>query len=98
MNFEWDEDKNSKNRIKHGISFQTAALAFTDPIQVSIQDRVVDGEERWQTIGRVKGQMLILVAHTILDEHTNEETIRIISARKAEQKEKKRYEKANQNR
>ena len=98
MNFEWDEDKNSKNRIKHGISFQTAALAFTDPMQVSIQDRILDGEERWQTIGRVNGQMLILVAHTILDEDTNGETIRIISARKVEPQEKKRYEKTNQNR
>lgn len=98
MNFEWDEDKNSKNRTKHGISFQTAALVFADPMQVSIQDRVVGSEERWQTIGQVNGQMLILVAHTILDEHTNEETIRIISARKVEPKEKKRYEKTNQNR
>ena len=98
MNFEWDEDKNSKNRIKHGISFQTAALAFTDPMQVSIQDRIVDGEERWQTIGRVNGQMLILIAHTIFDEDTNVETIRIISARKVEPQEKKRYEKTNQNR
>jgi len=97
MNFEWDEDKNSKNRLKHGVSFQTAALAFTDPMHVSIQDRVVDGEERWQTIGQVNGQILILVAHTILDEHTNEETIRIISARKVEPKEKSRYEQANQN-
>ena len=43
--FEWDENKKTKNRLKHGISFQTAALAFTGPRQVSIQDRFVNGEE-----------------------------------------------------
>lgn len=98
MYFEWDERKNEKNRQKHGISFQTAALVFADPIQVSIQDRTVDGEERWQTIGEVNGQLLILVAHTIFEEQDEAETIRIISARRVEPKEKKRYEQSKQNR
>lgn len=98
MNFEWDDNKNRTNLQKHGISFQTAAMVFTDPMQVSIQDRTVDHEERWQTIGQVNGQMLILVAHTIFEEQHDSETIRIISARKVEPKEKRRYEQANKNR
>lgn len=95
MEFEWDATKNDKNIHKHGISFETAALAFTDPHHVSIQDRVEDGEERWQTIGLINGQTLLLVAHLIWDEDENTEIIRIISARKAEPKEKKLYEQEN---
>jgi uncharacterized DUF497 family protein len=54
-------------------------LVFDDPVQVSRQDREVDGEERWQTIGMV-GRRLFLVAHTI-DEKNG--MIRMISARRA---------------
>ena len=72
-------------------------LAFADPLHISIQDRVENGEMRWQTLGVVQGQTLLLVAHTVLDDD-NVEVVRIISARKAEPKERKRYEQANQNR
>ncbi|KMV09207.1 hypothetical protein AB988_4359 [Acinetobacter baumannii] len=64
--FEWDEAKNRKNQKKHDISFETASLVFEDPLRISIQDRYTNGEERWQTIGRVKGVLMLLVAHTIL--------------------------------
>jgi uncharacterized DUF497 family protein len=49
MRFEWDETKNSRNLAKHRISFEMAKLAFSDPHALSIQDRAVNGEERWQT-------------------------------------------------
>lgn len=97
MEFEWDEIKNQKNIRKHKISFQTAMLAFADPLHVAIQDRVEAGEERWQTLGVVQGRLLLLVAHTVMDDG-GEEVVRIISARKAEPKERKRYEQANKNR
>ena len=48
MRFEWDEDKNRRNLVKHKVSFETASLVFDDPRMVSIQDRMVEGEERWQ--------------------------------------------------
>lgn len=96
MEFEWDEVKNHRNIRKHGFSFETAMLAFTDPFQVSIQDRIENGEERWQTLGVVEGQTLLLVAHLIWDEADGTEVVRIISARKAEAKEKKFYEQENQ--
>ena len=66
--FEWDEAKNQKNQKKHDVSFETASLVFDDPLRISIQDRHTNGEERWQTIGMVKGVLMLLVAHTIFDE------------------------------
>jgi uncharacterized protein len=53
MRFEWDEEKNRSNLAKHKVSFETAISVFDDPFALSIQDRVVDGEERWQTSGMI---------------------------------------------
>ena len=80
--FEWDPEKAVRNRHKHGISFETAVRAFSDPNALFEQDRVVDGERRWQTTGTVDGRLLLLVAHTV-DEEDETELIRIISAREA---------------
>ena len=66
-------------------------LVFDDPQHLSQQDRIENGEYRWQTIGVVHGIVVILVAHTIRFESGNE-IIRIISARKADRKERNRYE------
>ena len=89
--FEWNESKNQLNVSKHGIDFDTASYVFDDPHFMTEQDRVVDGEERWQTIGRVGGFIILMVAHTVQDA-VGLEIIRIISARKATPKEQKRYE------
>lgn len=93
IKFEWDPIKAKTNVEKHHLSFETALLVFADPYAISEQDRVVDGEKRWQTIGLVNGSLLVLVAHTIKEEKDETETIRIISARKAAANERKRYEK-----
>ena len=53
MEFVWDERKNQINKRKHGISFEIAALVFEDPYHLTRQDREVEGEPRWQTIGIV---------------------------------------------
>ena len=55
MQIEWDEAKNRSNLEKHGVSFETAQLMFDDPHHLSVRDREVNGEERWQTIGVVGG-------------------------------------------
>jgi hypothetical protein len=91
MRFTWDGNKNCSNKAKHGVSFETAQKVFDDPFHLSIQDRHEGGEERWQTIGAVGGVVVLLVAHTYSDE-AGEETIRIISARKATRQERIRYE------
>src|ERR1700739_1526128 len=95
IEFEWDHPKAKSNVRKPGVTFEEATLAFQDPYIVSEQDRVVDGEMRWQSLGLVHGVMLVLVAHTSdMDEHGLTEVIRIISARKANPRERIRYAKA----
>jgi uncharacterized DUF497 family protein len=90
--FEWDDKKSENNFRKHGVRFEEAALAFDDPLAVSVQDRIENGEERWQTIGMSGGCLLLLVAHTVRDDEDGMEVVRIISARRAERKERRRYE------
>lgn len=98
IRFEWDEAKNLANRRKHGISFEDASEVFRDPLFVSLKDRIVDGEQRWQTYGKVDGWLLVMVAHTVKEEDRYAaitEVIRIISARYATRKERQRYEDEN---
>ena len=89
MRFEWDEVKNRRNLGKHRISFETARLVFDDPFALSIQDRVVEGEERWQTLGMIRG-VIVVVAHTYRQEG-DDLVNRIISARKATATERTAY-------
>ena len=92
MRITWDEKKNAANQRKHdGIDFQTASLVFDDPYHKSILNRVVDGEERWQTIGMIRGVLLLLVAHTCQDAD-GEDMVRIISARRVTARERGVYE------
>ena len=90
MRFEWDESKNRRNMAKHGVSFESAMLVFDDPHALSDLDRVVDDEERWQTIGQI-GVAVILVAHTWWEDN-GEDVIRLISARRTTSPERKAYE------
>lgn len=90
--FEWDETKAESNRRKHGIDFDDAIEVFYDPRALAEQDRIVDGELRWQTIGMVGGVIVLQVAHTVDDDEGVDEVIRIISARRADRKERERYE------
>jgi uncharacterized DUF497 family protein len=53
VDFTWDARKDRLNRQEHRISFDTALHVFDDPYHVTTQDREVDGESRWQTIGMV---------------------------------------------
>ncbi|HKS32593.1 MAG TPA: BrnT family toxin [Enterobacteriaceae bacterium] len=89
--FEWDENKAKSNRRKHGICFENAVLVFDDPNHLSRLERYEKGEHRWQSIGLVNGVIIILVVHTLRYE-SGDEIIRIISARRADRKERSRYE------
>lgn len=96
--FTWYEDKSLSNQHKHGISFEEAVSVFADPLHVMRQDRVEDGEQRWQTVGNAYGITLLLVAHTITEESPDGyfiDVIRLISARKADKSERRRYETEN---
>ena len=90
--FEWDGRKAETNFRKHGVRFEEAALVFDDPFALSEQDRIENGEQRWQTIGMAGGCLLLLVAHTVRFEEKGAEIVRIISARRVSRKERSRYE------
>ncbi len=95
IRFEWDPAKAATNLRKHRVSFETAIRAFADPLALSEQDRIESGEMRWRTLGAVEGRYLLLVAHAVRDEDEEGqpvEIIRIISARKADRAERRRYE------
>jgi uncharacterized DUF497 family protein len=84
----WDPEKARRNREKHGIDFEEEATVFRDPLLLVMPDlEHSQDEERWLTLGRSTRQILLVVAHT-----EDERTIRIISARKAEPKERGQYE------
>jgi hypothetical protein len=84
----WDPAKALVNKEKHGVDFEEAATVFRDPLLL-VQPDVVHSldEERWLALGKSARQLLLVVVHT-----DNDQTIRIISARKAEPKERRRYE------
>jgi len=86
MEFEWDENKNKKNIQKHGIDFNDAKEVFKDEKAKKTPDLRKDyGEERWKIVGDFVGAILSVI-FTIRDA-----AIRIISARRANKKEKDEY-------
>ena len=92
MRFEWDESKNTSNKEKHGISFESAQEVFDDPFHLSVIDHRYDYcEERWISIGQTVAVQVVVVAHLYFDEE-GEEHIRIISARTAASSERRQYE------
>lgn len=86
MEFEWDAHKDAANRKKHGLSFDEAKEIFSGPVLTWTDMRRDYGEPRQISIGELSGAVVIVVAHT-----PHEGRIRIISARKANQKERKNY-------
>jgi uncharacterized DUF497 family protein len=92
MEFEWDDDKAAFNVREHGIYFEDAQRVFGDFGRVETYDGREDyGEDRWATIGLVWSALLYVV-YTV---RGDEEKIRLISARKANDKEAKQYHQAN---
>jgi uncharacterized protein len=94
MRLEWDEHKNAINRRKHGVAFETAAIVFDDPYAVTQADLAIENEERWITLGAVEPGLILFVVHAHF-EIGGEEVIRIISARKAESREREIYAEAH---
>jgi len=95
MRFEWDPEKARSNLAKHGVSFDRVEEAFKDPRSITVIDRVVDGEMRWRTLGRVGLVTVLFIAHTYEDHDPDEVIVRIISARKADRHEQRSYERGD---
>ena len=90
--FDWDPNKERANIRKHGISFRQAASVFRDPNQLSIFDEAhSEKEERWITLGIDSAGILRVIVHTFDQVDENLWRIRMISARKANLEETKKY-------
>ncbi|MEH2058321.1 MAG: BrnT family toxin [Nostoc sp.] len=87
MKFEWDQQKNEVNIVKHELDFADAYRIFRLPLRISLDNRQDYGEDRLIGLGMLDGRIVVVV-FTELDE----ETIRIISLRKALPYERKHYE------
>jgi uncharacterized protein len=86
MQFEWDHDKAIANLNKHRVQFEDAARVFLDYSRIETFDgRQAYGEDRWKTIGLVEPALLAVV-YTV-----RSDTVRLISARKADANERAQY-------
>jgi uncharacterized DUF497 family protein len=88
IEFEWDAAKAGANLRKHGVSFEEAATAFSDPLSSTIPDPLhSEWEARCVLLGQTSAGRLVVVVH--VDRGSE---IRLISARVATRKERKHYE------
>jgi uncharacterized DUF497 family protein len=88
MTYEWDKAKNSSNFAKHGLDFADAEQVLTGPCVTFVDSRFDYGEVRLITLGLLAGRAVV-IAHA----PRGEDTTRIISMRKANQREQKIYQK-----
>ena len=88
LRFEWDQRKADSNLRKHGVSFQEATSVFADTLSITIPDPDHSASEaRFLDLGLSHRNRLLVVSYT-----ERGEVIRIISARRANQSERKNYE------
>jgi hypothetical protein len=83
--FEWDPKKAATNVRKHGIRFADAVSVLEDDRAITVSDDSID-EQRWVTIGMDAVDRILVVVYT-----WRGEKIRIISARRATQRESQQY-------
>ncbi len=89
ISFEWDDKKNKTNQLKHGVTFEEAVTVFYDDNAIEFYDfDHSHKEERLLLLGLSAKLKILLICHCY---RKNDETIRIISARKATKKEQQEY-------
>ena len=86
--YEWDEAKNRSNFVTHGLDFADAELVLSGPCVTFIDDRYDYGETRFITLGLLANRVVVIAHSPRGDDNT-----RIISMRKANQREQKIYQK-----
>lgn len=88
MHFEWDPEKAAANVRRRRVSFNEAATVLEDPLSTTFPDEAhSEREMRFVTVGVSQRGRLLVVAHT-----ERNDTIRIISARRATRREREFYE------
>ena len=89
IKFEWDKAKSLSNLRKHGISFEEAKSVFYDEYAIQYyDDESSEFEDRFLMVGLSHRSRLLLVCHC---ERNSGQSIRIISARRATNNERKQY-------
>lgn len=89
--FTWDENKNAKNKVKHGVSFEESETVFYDEdALLEYDDSHSNQEDRFKILGYSSEGNLLIVVHCVREESI----IRIISARKANNTERDQYERS----
>jgi uncharacterized DUF497 family protein len=91
MRFEWDEIKNRENIQKHKVPFEEAASIFLNEIIEEPDLEHSDEEDRYKAVGISVCLRELLVVYCIRVKIDDEKVIRIISARKANANERRRY-------
>ena len=86
MKYEWDEVKNRLNIHNHGIDFMDVPSMFQHPMVMFLDQRKDYGKDRWIGIGILKTILTVIVFA-----EPDDETVRIISARKATKHEEQIY-------
>jgi uncharacterized protein len=88
IRFEWDPRKARSNEAKHGVSFEEAETVFSDEQGLLFEDPApAEREERFALLGLSSSLRLLVVLHAL----RHEDTIRIISARRASRREARTY-------
>ena len=88
MQFEWDPAKAATNLKRHRVGFHGAAAVLDDPLSTTFPDEAHSEDEvRFVTIGASTRGTVLVVAHT-----ERNDTVRIISARRATRREREFYE------
>ena len=86
MRFTWDPRKAASNVRKHGVTFDEAASVFADPLALAVEDGV--DPARTLLVGLSERMRVLVTVYAEIDE----DTIRIISARRATSHERRHYE------
>ena len=90
--FSWDTQKAIANYEKHGVPFEEASTIFGDPDALDWEDLAHShSEPRFKRLGRSIEGRILLIVYTIRKVKSGKETIRIISARQSNRKERKAY-------
>lgn len=93
LRFEWDPRKAAANKAKHGVTFDEAATVFSDELALFMDDpEHSNDEDRFVLMGVSSSVRLLVVVQAYRE---NDETVRIISARRANSRERSQYRESN---
>ena len=92
MKLVWDRHKNASNIKKHGMDFADTAQVFNSPMLIGLDERKMYGEDRWIGVGLMDNRVVVIIFT-----EPDEDTIRVISFRKATTDERKKYEQEHKN-